>query len=76
MRLPPHLRHRLIMSNCTAGLITMAFMTQNPAIIAAVVVVYFVVYFLFRKNKVRFQDYLEFLATGKRPGHKVDAAAA
>lgn len=65
-----------IMSNCTAGLITMAFMTQNPAIIAAVVVVYFVVYFLFRKNKVRFQDYLEFLATGKRPEHKVDAAAA
>ena len=54
----------------------MAFMTQNPAIIAAVVVVYFVVYFLFRKNKVRFQDYLEFLATGKRPEHKVDAAAA
>ena len=64
------------MSNCTAGLITMAFMTQNPAIIAAVVAVYFVVYFLFRKNKVRFQDYLEFLATGKRPEHKVEAAAA
>ena len=55
--------------------ITMAFMTQNPAIIAAVVVVYFVVYFLFRKNKVRFQDYLEFLATGKRPEHKTEAAA-
>lgn len=56
-----------IMSNCTAGLITMAFLTQNPIIIIAVVAVYLVLYFLFRKNKDRFQGYLEFLATGKRP---------
>ena len=61
------------MSNCTAGLITMAFLTQNPLIIAAVVIVYLALYFLFRKNKERFQNYLEFLATGKRPEPKATA---
>ena len=64
-----------IMSNCTAGLITMAFLTQNPVIIAAVVAVYVVLFVLFKKNKVRFQDYLEYLATGKRPEHAEEAAA-
>ncbi len=64
-----------IMSNCTAGLITMAFLTQNPLIIIAVVALYLVVYVIFKKNKVRFQDYLEFLATGKRPEHAKEAAA-
>lgn len=62
-----------IMSNCTAGLITIAFLTQNPVIIIAVVAVYLVLYFLFRKNKERFQNYLEFLATGKRPEPKAAA---
>ena len=47
-----------IMSNCTAGLITMAFLTMNPIVIAAVVAVYVVLFVLFKKNKVRFQDYL------------------
>ena len=61
-----------IMSNCTAGLITMAFLTQNPIVIALVVVAYLVLYFLFRKNKARFQNYLEYLATGK----KVEVASA
>lgn len=56
-----------IMSNCTAGLITMAFLSMNPLIIAATVAVYIVFFILFRKNKARFQDYLELLATGKRP---------
>lgn len=65
-----------IMSNCTAGLITMAFLTQNPVIIGAVVAVYVVFFVLFKKNKVRFQDYLEFLATGKRPEKKEEVAAA
>ena len=65
-----------IMSNCTAGLITMAFLTQNPLVIAVVVALYVVLFVLFRKNKVRFQDYLEYLATGKRPEHKEEAAAA
>ena len=64
-----------IMSNCTAGLITMAFLTQNPIIIAAVVAVYLVLFVLFKKNKVRFQHYLEYLATGKRPEHAEEAAA-
>lgn len=54
-----------IMSNCTAGLITSAFLTQNPAVIAGVVLLYVISLALFRKNKDRFQDYLEFLATGK-----------
>lgn len=63
-----------IMSNCTAGLITMAFLTMNPIIIAATIAVYVVFFVLFKKNKVRFQDYLEFLATGKRP--EAEKAAA
>lgn len=36
-----------------------AFWSQNPVIIGAVVVFYFVLYFLFRKNRGRFIDYLE-----------------
>lgn len=36
-----------------------AFWSQNPVIIGAVVVLYFVLYFLFRKNRGRFIDYLE-----------------
>ncbi|WP_040213216.1 PTS transporter subunit IIC [Clostridium polynesiense] len=54
-----------IMSNCTAGLITMAFLTMNPLVIGAVVVVYLVLYVLFKKNKTSVQDYLENLALGK-----------
>ena len=54
----------------------MAFLTQNPMVIAAVVAVYVVLFVLFKKNKVRFQDYLEFLATGKRPEKKEEVAAA
>ena len=65
-----------IMSNCTAGLITMAFLTQNPLVIGAVVAGYVVLFVLFKKNKVRFQDYLEFLATGKRPEKQEKVAAA
>lgn len=53
-----------IMSNCTAGLITMAFLTMNPIIIAAVVVVYLVLYVLFKKNKTAVQEYLEKNAMG------------
>lgn len=56
-----------IMSNCTAGVITIAFLTQNPLIIGAVVLAYVVLFVLFRKNKERFQNYLEYLATGKKP---------
>lgn len=61
-----------IMSNCTAGLITMAFLTMNPIVIAAVVAVYVVLFVLFKKNKVRFQDYLERCALGA----KTDTPAA
>lgn len=64
-----------IMSNCTAGLITMAFLTQNPLIIGVVVLLYLVLFVAWKKNKVRVQDYLEFLATGKRPEHAEEAAA-
>lgn len=53
-----------IMSNCTAGLITMAFMTMNPIVIILVVAVYLVLYVLFKKNKSSVWDYLEALATG------------
>jgi PTS system galactitol-specific IIC component len=53
-----------IMSNCTAGLITMAFMTMNPIIILGVVAVYLVLYFLFKKNKSSVHEYLEKNALG------------
>lgn len=56
-------------SNPTAGLITMAFMTLNPLIIGAVIAVYVVALVLFKKNKAAVQDHLEFLATGERPEH-------
>ncbi len=36
-----------------------AFLTQNPIIIAIVVILYFILYFLYKKNKVRLTDYLE-----------------
>ncbi len=54
-----------IMSNCTAGLITMAFLTMNPIIIIGVVAVYLVLFFLFKKNKAAVQEYLEKGALGE-----------
>lgn len=53
-----------IMSNCTAGLITMAFLTMNPVIIIAVAAVYVVLYVLFRKNKHSVHEYIEKMALG------------
>lgn len=48
-----------IMSNLTAGLITHAFLTQNPLWIGLTVVLYIVAAIAFKKNKVKVQDYLE-----------------
>ena len=48
-----------IMSNCTAGLITYAFMTFNPVIIGVVVILYLIAFFLFKKNKTAVWAYLE-----------------
>lgn len=48
-----------ILSNITLGLIYMAFLTQNPIIICAVIVLYFVLYFVIKKNKVQVHEYLE-----------------
>ena len=53
-----------IMSNCIAGLITMAFLTMNPFIILSVVAIYLILYFLFKKNKSTVQEYLEKNALG------------
>jgi len=53
-----------IMSNCTAGLITMAFLTMNPIIILAVVAIYLVLFVLFKKNKASVHEYLEKNALG------------
>ena len=64
-----------IMSNCTAGFITMAFLTMNPAIIAVVVAVYLVALVLFKKNKYRVWDYLETLA-GCPPIKRPDEVAS
>lgn len=44
-----------------------AFLSKNPIIIAAVVIVYFVLYFLFRKNKTRVVDWLENYGTEAVP---------
>ncbi|WP_294520045.1 PTS galactitol transporter subunit IIC [uncultured Pseudoflavonifractor sp.] len=63
-----------IMSNCTAGVITMAFLTMNPIVIAAVVAVYVVLFVLFKKNKVRVQDYLERCALGTKKDTPTAAA--
>lgn len=41
------------------GLIFLAFLTQNPILIALTVVVYFVLYFLFRKNRQPIYNYIE-----------------
>ncbi len=68
-----------IMSNCTAGVITMAFLTMNPVIIIAVVAIYFVLYFLFKKNKSGVQEYLEKMALGDAyaaPASPADNAAS
>lgn len=53
-----------IMSNCTAGLITMAFLTMNPVVILSVVALYLVLFFLFKKNKSAVHEYLEKNALG------------
>lgn len=63
-----------IMSNCTAGVITMAFLTMNPIIIAAVVAVYLVFLLLFKKDKYRVWNYLEKCA-GCEPIKKPDEVA-
>ena len=55
-----------IMSNCTAGLITMAFLTMNPVIIIAVVAIYLVLFVLFKKNKGSVQEYIEKMALGEK----------
>lgn len=41
------------------GLIFLAFLTQNPLYIGLTVVVYFVLYFVFRTNKDAVRDYLD-----------------
>lgn len=54
-----------IMSNCTAGIITMAFLTMNPLVIGLTVAVYLVLYVAFKKNKKAVQEYLERGALGE-----------
>ena len=44
----------------------MAFLTMNPVIIIAVVVIYFVLYVLFRKNKSSVREYIEKIALGDK----------
>lgn len=48
-----------IMSNCTAGLITYAFMSYNPLLIGLCIVVYAACFIFFRKNKKGIHEYLE-----------------
>lgn len=53
-----------IMSNCTAGLITYAFLSQNPILIVLCIVAYGVSFVFFRKNKEKIQNYYEKNAIG------------
>lgn len=48
-----------ILNNPTMGLIFLAFLTGNPLIISGVVTLYFVLYFLFRKNKEAIHNFIE-----------------
>ena len=59
------------------GLIFLAFLSQNPIFIGLTIVAYFVVYFLFRKNKEVFYDYLERAAAknnGEQPSGETKVA--
>ena len=56
-----------IMSNCTAGLITMAFLSEyNMVLIPVVVIVYVVLFVLFKKKKFAVREYLEKMALGDK----------
>ncbi|MBV4439425.1 PTS galactitol transporter subunit IIC [Clostridium tyrobutyricum] len=49
----------LILAQPLAGVIFLAFLSQNPVLIGLVVVAYLLGYVIFRKNKVKLQDFLE-----------------
>lgn len=49
----------VILAKPVLGAMFFAFLSGNPLIIAAVVALYFVLYFLFRKNKDAVQDFIE-----------------
>lgn len=48
-----------ILNNPTMGLVFLAFLTKNPLVIGATVILYFVLYFMFKKNKERVHDFIE-----------------
>jgi galactitol PTS system EIIC component len=56
-----------------AGLIFLAFLSQSWVLISLVVVVYFVSYFVFKKNKVAFTNYLE--KANEVPNNKTSGTA-
>lgn len=49
----------VILAKPVLGAMFFAFLSGNPLIIAAVAALYFVLYFLFRKNKDAVQDFIE-----------------
>ena len=53
------------------GLIFPPFLNQAWALIAVLLVVYFVLYFWLRKNKTKLHDYLERTAEGESEGATV-----
>lgn len=48
-----------ILNNPTMGLIFLAFLTRNPAIIGATIVLYFILYFAFKKNRDKVHAFVE-----------------
>lgn len=49
----------IILANPLAGGIFLAFLSKNPLIIGIVIILYFVFYFLLKKNKERLHNFLE-----------------
>lgn len=48
-----------ILTNPTLGVLFLAFLTQNIFVIGVVIVLYFILYFWFRKNREKVHNYLE-----------------
>lgn len=48
-----------ILNNPTMGLIFLAFLTKNPLIIGLTVILYFILYFLYRKNTEKVHAFVE-----------------
>ncbi len=63
-----------ILNNPTMGLIFLAFLTKNPLLIGLTVILYFILYFLFKKNKEKVHAYIEYQAHYAEEESAIEAA--